>query len=296
MSVDLRIAPPALPVELEREIFEMAARSRVQTIPTLMLVASRVKIWVEPLLYRTLFVSNDRAARQIPALPWETFQSIARQKPAILLRCSVRHIFLDIPDGVPSQDVIWLFTACSHIENMCITGSPSSQLRQHLSGHVPLPLKRLYCDLHDFFLSSSQMNFTHPLFSHLTHLFHFGRPPPESEILALIPHISHLAFYNIFFIPLFLDLLNTCKSLLVLVYLDEASDGLPDVNPRRAEHPRYARLVEALRFVAMKYSNGRQDWQMGAHRGVDFWSQAEDFVARRKSVQVSGEPFPLTFR
>ncbi|KAJ7121829.1 hypothetical protein C8R43DRAFT_1136349 [Mycena crocata] len=47
---------PVLPVELEREIFEIAAHSRPRSVPTLVLVASRVKVWVEPFLYRTIFL------------------------------------------------------------------------------------------------------------------------------------------------------------------------------------------------------------------------------------------------
>ncbi|KAJ7131272.1 hypothetical protein C8R44DRAFT_871785 [Mycena epipterygia] len=40
-----------LRLELERKIFELAALSRPKAIPTLMRVAWRVKLWVEPLLY-----------------------------------------------------------------------------------------------------------------------------------------------------------------------------------------------------------------------------------------------------
>ncbi|KAJ7887662.1 hypothetical protein B0H14DRAFT_3430691 [Mycena olivaceomarginata] len=43
---------PMLPAELEREVFEICSLSRPVSIPTLMLIAKRVKEWIEPLLYR----------------------------------------------------------------------------------------------------------------------------------------------------------------------------------------------------------------------------------------------------
>jgi hypothetical protein len=42
---ELSMQVPLLPVELEKEIFQMAAYSRPLSIPRLMLVAHRVKIW-----------------------------------------------------------------------------------------------------------------------------------------------------------------------------------------------------------------------------------------------------------
>ncbi|KAJ7108160.1 hypothetical protein C8R44DRAFT_803721 [Mycena epipterygia] len=42
------------PLELERAIFELCARSRPPTIPGLLRVAHRVRAWLEPLLYEML--------------------------------------------------------------------------------------------------------------------------------------------------------------------------------------------------------------------------------------------------
>ena len=41
----MSLTEPRLPVELERKVFELAAHSRPKSIPTLLLVAHRVKIW-----------------------------------------------------------------------------------------------------------------------------------------------------------------------------------------------------------------------------------------------------------
>nr|GAT50798.1 predicted protein [Mycena chlorophos] len=53
-----------LPPELERTIFELAGWDDMPTMKTLVLVAHRVHLWIEPLLYRvqTSFQSNDFSA------------------------------------------------------------------------------------------------------------------------------------------------------------------------------------------------------------------------------------------
>ncbi|KAJ7175000.1 hypothetical protein C8R43DRAFT_596341 [Mycena crocata] len=286
MSLEAHTGPPVLPVELEREIFEMVARSRLQTIPTLMLVASRVKIWVEPLLYRTLLVTDapgpfPAEKEKIPVLAWETCQSIFSNKPISFLNHSVRNVFLYISDDM---DLTWFLNTCSQIENLFIHGSHS---RQHLPAIAPLPIKQLQCSLHRLF-PLSRINFTHPLFSHLTHLFDCGGiyHTINWSGLAVIPHLTHLAFCNIQYIPFFLGFFDTCKSLRVLVYVDEERKVM--------SHDVDIRLAEDSRFVAMISVDICEDWVMGEHTGVDFWSKAEDFIARRKSGQVPALQFRLT--
>ncbi|CAK5266550.1 unnamed protein product, partial [Mycena citricolor] len=65
----LTVMPLArLPEDVERYIFEIGAFSNPRSISTYMLVARRVKIWLEPLLYRTL-VTGSEAIPAIPAVP-----------------------------------------------------------------------------------------------------------------------------------------------------------------------------------------------------------------------------------
>ncbi|KAF7304591.1 hypothetical protein HMN09_00862200 [Mycena chlorophos] len=54
----LSIAQASLPLELEREIFELAAWHDQATSLALVLVASRVRIWIEPLLHRVIYVKT----------------------------------------------------------------------------------------------------------------------------------------------------------------------------------------------------------------------------------------------
>ncbi|KAJ7131271.1 hypothetical protein C8R44DRAFT_850069, partial [Mycena epipterygia] len=48
----------AFPPEREREIFEIAALLYPGAIPILLRVARRVLVWIEPLLYRVVYVNG----------------------------------------------------------------------------------------------------------------------------------------------------------------------------------------------------------------------------------------------
>ncbi|KAF8647849.1 hypothetical protein AX16_006517 [Volvariella volvacea WC 439] len=50
---------PWFPPEIEREIFELAAMSNLRYAPTLVRVARRVRVWIEPMLYRVIVKADD---------------------------------------------------------------------------------------------------------------------------------------------------------------------------------------------------------------------------------------------
>ncbi|KAJ7928326.1 hypothetical protein B0H13DRAFT_2311607 [Mycena leptocephala] len=52
MTLELMHPNPAFPPDLEREIFGTTALMYPGEMPTLLRVARRVLIWIEPLLYR----------------------------------------------------------------------------------------------------------------------------------------------------------------------------------------------------------------------------------------------------
>ncbi|KAJ7461189.1 hypothetical protein FB451DRAFT_1405047 [Mycena latifolia] len=93
---------PALPLDLERHIFEITALSRPVLIPRLMLVAWRVKEWAEPLLYRTITTSD--ASRIVhdenyPLLTSAAMLLALEKKPATFFRDAVRNLYLIVADA-----------------------------------------------------------------------------------------------------------------------------------------------------------------------------------------------------
>ncbi|KAF7369274.1 P-type phospholipid transporter [Mycena venus] len=69
-----------LPTELEQEIFTMAATIHEETMPTLLRVARRVFVWVEPLLYRTLMFDGTTGETAFSI----AVQSIQAKSPAFV--------------------------------------------------------------------------------------------------------------------------------------------------------------------------------------------------------------------
>ncbi|KAF8212858.1 hypothetical protein K438DRAFT_1805181, partial [Mycena galopus ATCC 62051] len=90
---------PSLPSELECIIFEIAALLRPQTIPSLMLIAQRVKHWVEPLLYRVLILSTNKGINThgFPCIPIDVLRSaIARKPPPFFESCRLCHLAIQV--------------------------------------------------------------------------------------------------------------------------------------------------------------------------------------------------------
>ncbi|KAJ7016883.1 hypothetical protein C8F04DRAFT_1158935 [Mycena alexandri] len=274
---------PILPVELEKEIFQMAAYSRPLSIPLLMRVAHRVKIWVEPLLFQVLVLSRHLCldGTYIPyTYPFaddDDFSGIQSHPPSVL-RDSVRHLLLYRMPGTVSE---FILSASSAVEDLWIsTAGPIGFLLPFIG---VLTLQRLYCDVKALFALQTKIDFEHPLFSRLTHLELFDQNATESYFaLALIPHLTHLAFNVTGFLTISVALLETCKSLRVLVLLMLTRSAVSDI----AKHPALGQLSEDPRFVQMFCSEFVGDWQAGALTGNDYWSRAEDFIARRRSGEI----------
>ncbi|KAJ7203605.1 hypothetical protein GGX14DRAFT_651779 [Mycena pura] len=274
---------PIFPVELEKEIFQMTAYSRFSSIPRLMLVAHRVKIWVEPLLFRVIVLSRHRFLNGsfIPyTYPFgdDDFSDI-QSLPTSVLRDSVRHLLLHM---TPEKVLQFILSASSAVENLWIGTSEATSFLLPFIG--VLPLKRLYCDLENLFADKAQIDFGHPLFSRLTHLELLNHTTTDHYFdLALIPHLTHLAFNTAEFLGMSPTLLKTCKSLrvLVLVMLGRGYDS-----EVAAKHEALGQLSEDPRFVQMFCSQFVDDWKSGALTGSDYWSRAEDFIARRRSGEI----------
>ncbi|KAJ6528545.1 hypothetical protein B0H19DRAFT_1385209 [Mycena capillaripes] len=275
-----------LPPELERKIFETVAHARPLCILNLMLVAWRVKESVEPLLYRTLIFGSFYDQWTLaghPVANASAFVSMIHSgsKPASFFADTVRH--LHMATHTPLSAVI--LSACSGVEDLWIGGTDfSGEILQTI---FRLPLKRLCCDITDLFGVEDPLDFTHPSFSNLTHLelmpFCHSIPEKISSGLALVPCLTHLAFYHLDHIDLSpLTLLRTCMSLRILVSL------LPYIGNEAAltDLGEPKQLAEDPQYVCMRCASYTADWQMGAHEGIDYWSRAEAFIAKRIAREI----------
>ncbi|KAJ6592596.1 hypothetical protein B0H19DRAFT_1245453 [Mycena capillaripes] len=280
--------PPALPVELEREIFHMSARSRLLSIPTFMLVAWRVKLWLEPVLYETILLSNDMAQKMEghPVHSGDTLIPLLEQRPSFF-RENVRNMLIRYARSFDDEKTILL--RCRSVENLWLN---QSDTRPDLISVVEdLPLKRLHCSLDILFGSPEKIDFTHRLFTGITHLQLFdSQMNPELYLdLASLPHLSHLSICDSDLISIAPKLLQTCHSLRILIFV-----GLVSCEHTLGNHAHTSeRLLKDPRFVAMDCENEVGDWQRGSRTGIDYWSRAEDFVAKRRLGKVDAVQYRI---
>ncbi|KAJ6485194.1 hypothetical protein DFH09DRAFT_1211028 [Mycena vulgaris] len=276
-------SPPALPLELERQIFELTAFSRPASVPNLMLVAWRVKHWVEPLLYRTIVLGLN----PIPDLPGRGYYAAADEVlPTVpaFLRDATRNLMLWNPEN---NHYLFLFP---RLENLWI-----STLRPETADTTPeiASLKYLHCTLDDFLCLVPVPSFCHPLFANITHLemleeFYFDvhATDPPGWRFASLPCLTHLAFNSAFMVPV-------CVHVLTLQYLRAVI--LLQCTPTDLQSSEIEVEVFAAdpRFVMTSGQNCGNHWQMGVLTGRDYWARADAFIAKRISGEIDRHQFFL---
>ncbi|KAJ6482779.1 hypothetical protein C8R45DRAFT_1100028 [Mycena sanguinolenta] len=132
---------------------------------------------------------------------------------------------------------------------------------------------------------SSSIDFTHSPFLSITHLEIFDAPDNIDlavwSTLTRLPHLTHLAFNDEDYLLTCLALLPAWETLRVLVVL---LNGHPEAE--LLDQYNVAELSNEPRFMVMVYAAYIADWIRGIQTGNDYWSQAENHIAKRKSGQV----------
>lgn len=154
-----------LPGELEKEIFELAAFLHLGCMQALLLVARRVKTYsagflplhlrIEPLMYQVVSTLFNGRRAEFFRLPMRSFDKLMSVNPA-LVRNHTRHVcFVNMPR---QEDVVLDFLSrCGATVNVAF-----------MPGLETLPLQRLSVNPHQ--LLKGPVDFSHPLFSRITHL------------------------------------------------------------------------------------------------------------------------------
>ncbi|KAJ7182411.1 hypothetical protein C8R43DRAFT_967178 [Mycena crocata] len=272
--------PQSLPADLERYIFEMLAVSWPVSIPTLVLVAARVKEWLEPLLYRTLVIGGCSPIDGLPHCNFDTFRLLATERSS-LHRDSVRNI---IVKGMRRSDLKTILTAFVGVVGINFEASIGPRNHRYLGN---LPLRSLYLAACDFVEMAKIDPLQYSCFVNISHLELFEFEVLEYAegvtytALAALPRLTHLSFIDCHSVPPFCaQLLDTCQGLCALV--------LPNI----LEGEVVSDIVDP-RFVAMSLGDYAADWQRGILLGDDYWARADTFIAKRISRELPRDAFYL---
>ncbi|KAJ7184919.1 hypothetical protein C8R46DRAFT_1065462 [Mycena filopes] len=275
---------PMLPPELERVVFEIAA-SNLGDIPNMMLVAWRVREWVEPYLF--LVVSNTTLESEMFTTPFNVYTIPISQKPVVFWSKSVKSVFLDTDDTTEAI-ITRLLTACKGITRLFSHLSLDKHRDQLAALH---DLRRLHFDLALLFLDDV-MDLAHPLFRNITHLELLTLPSPTTTPavfagLALVPKLAHLAFNEAAHSNEMLPFLASLTHLHSLVLLHPES-----LREEEAGHVSPA-LAADDRFVLIGQTDYSADWFRGANGGEDFWHVADAFIKARRAGLVDRTRFSI---
>ncbi|KAJ7895030.1 hypothetical protein B0H13DRAFT_1885754 [Mycena leptocephala] len=264
-----------LPPELERIIFEIAALLEPANIPTLMRIAWRVKHWVEPLLYRVIFLSSNLSIDNMhgfPVAPLDIWLEVISKKSASFVESSVSHIFLETDSEEGREQSILDVILAPRIKNLFCYDVSAPQYLPVLDGLQCL--SHLTIDLRSLFAPGG-IDFTAPLFRNLTHLELLddcdGLPSDIGAGLALIPNLTHVAFNPTGGVGALHASVRTNMQLLCIVFFTFA-ETYPD--------------SDDARVVCIRQTNFRADWIRGAATGEDYWALADAFIAAKHAEKV----------
>ncbi|KAJ6496190.1 hypothetical protein C8R45DRAFT_985172 [Mycena sanguinolenta] len=284
------LATPTLPPELERTIFEIAARSRPEKIPILMLTAWRIKHWLEPLLYRAVSLSNTFGGQGFPIVPADVLLRAIANAHSSLLQ-AVQYVYFEPMPVSPESSWILdaLLSACPRITRFFCTSSSSfsSNLQALASLYC---LRRLTISTTTLFPSQSP-DFAHPLFRNVTHLELLDIPPAHNidtssyAGLAFMPRLTHISLnYTRVFSELY-PLLEEMPHLQCMVLLSPPSirqQNMPGPHP----------LDD--RFVHIGQTNFFRDWISSLQARGDYWDVAEAFIAARRAGRVPRSMYSIS--
>ncbi|KAJ7342758.1 hypothetical protein DFH08DRAFT_962804 [Mycena albidolilacea] len=271
-----------LPVELERLVFESAAQNR-SIIPTLVLVAHRVRVWLEPLLYNVLLFDavpnitgildsiRTKPAPFLASAPRVAGHGDAGEIPGIVLR-DHRALALGIITGPRLLPAL----GNMHIRRLSVDVRQLFGLDNDVYGRDDS--------------TELEVDLDHPLFGAVTHLDLFDEVDIEDEepeqltwLLqdpSKLPALTYLAF-NTQPNPLVLQkLLTSYPQLHVLIVAFNAKEE--DLAVGYMEEL----TIADPRLAVATYANYYIDWELGARGGDDLWVRSEGFVSRKRRGEI----------
>ncbi|KAF7292197.1 hypothetical protein MIND_01247000 [Mycena indigotica] len=256
---------PALPPELELVIFRTAAKASLHTLYTLLFVARRTRLWLEPLLYATLRFGPEYKSPDL------TTMDTSRQA---FLADTVRHVIVSGYINIPPVEPLRI---CSNITHLALGFSTQDPVvREAL-----LLLRHLRCLAFDprvcqLMPSDAAL----PVFAGITRLELFYVVPGATDFCAALPRLTHLAL-NTLDEGVIIKILAACPQLLLLVILQDEENPM-GVLPRAPEA-----LTHDQRLVITAYV----DWDEGALNRWNYWAVAEEFLAQKRSGAIPQTQF-----
>ncbi|KAF8646642.1 hypothetical protein AX16_007141 [Volvariella volvacea WC 439] len=298
---------PRLPQELERIIFEIAARNdMVGTLPALLLIARRVHAWLNPIRYEIMAICVEDYCRDFPK-PFSHHRRI--QHPLGPQGALVKHLLFDTDDH-SGFDWDGFLPTCYNLQTLALWSDSTGRLvhtLQNLTSAIFSPLRtisppgllHLSASLVGLFPGGA-VDWTHPILKDITHLDVLDHPHVFGEWkarnnIAFLRNLKYLAFGDIheehpFPLEFLTKCLGRCKSLELLILPNEDI-----VSQNEAALPQKIKILDSNGRVKLvpedrvviddklnTFEGWVADWCRGSSGGDDIWTRCERIVEQRR--------------
>ncbi|KAF8074548.1 hypothetical protein FPV67DRAFT_1665300 [Lyophyllum atratum] len=272
---------PVFPPELERDIFEIAARLHPGTAVVFALVSRRVQLWMESYIYDTVTLATTSICHR--------FLYAVEVRSSSFFTETVKS--LCIPGDIKPDDVQPILKVCRGVVNLAYWINIPSAHYSPFSIVSPLRPVQLSINTGGLFGREIPPNFTHPFFERVTHLEIVDWPweagSSASSGFELLPSLTHLALdvdgYDESIINQLRSLLEACQRLRVLLCLARTEEDM--INTAHA----FAELdKDDDRIVILSDSDVVENWQGSLTENPDTcqWIYAESIVVGKRNSKT----------
>ncbi|KAJ7065684.1 hypothetical protein C8F01DRAFT_1366628 [Mycena amicta] len=274
-----------LPPDLEREIFEYTAELYPAAIPSLLCVAHRILVWIEPILYRTVHISPEHIS---------AFLTATKSKPPEFFAKHVQRIFITSLRGPQMDDTFAGLALCTGVTRISGLGAlvcssllpVIAQMRLQRIALFLTPIFRRDDDSEDSEADSVDLSL--PCFQTLTHFDVFDYMRAERVALVYAaklcalprPVLTHLSLNNMVPWSAVEMLLEGCGFLQVLVLL--WSHSTVSGRERAAQVP-----FNDVRFVVTRYRTHEES----ILDPPNYWTQAQAFITDKRLGKIDARCF-----
>ncbi|KAJ3969607.1 hypothetical protein EV361DRAFT_803535 [Lentinula raphanica] len=262
-----------LPPEIEREIFEFAARSSPGTAVKLAGLCKQTQYWMEWLIYETVALDH-------PATRTAAFIRTLEAKPKEFFSQRIKNLYLSY--SITVEDAHKVLAVCSELTHL--TCWAQAYLNPSTSSTNTSSLTRLSIKLDMLSAPNSLPSFSHPIFQTLTHL-EIVSPPSVNigvsidwDALIALPRLKHLiigilsSWDHFYLLPVIKGLLNRSETLEVLGIVSKDMEMLEALgceefdDARLVIFPRFNWPLDLPTYWRKVYTGEFDVWEPTAHK------------------------------
>ncbi|KAJ7080089.1 hypothetical protein C8R43DRAFT_965774 [Mycena crocata] len=278
------------PLELERDILETAAQTHLGDIPRIILVARRVRTWIEPLLYRIVEFDDPKDTL--------SFLDAIRAKSASVITNvkKIHSLRLSSTQFQTSDDIQLLLETCSGVNNLMLCNQYSYSVLTAPSLPTLLAamhLRRLTVQLDQLFYTSTNRLRPSAVYADNT-------PPPPLPSRGYSIRATDLIGPRSYATPDTSGIRSTpaqCRPRssdqlkLKVVVLTQPNPHIYSYVP--VEAALLAKMMELVPYVViLALPHPLVDWKTGAQGGDDIWTRGEALVDLPKEIRGELVPWP----